>query len=263
MGDTMADFSFEASEVLTQRELACLALEQCGLELLEEGLAPHSLFSNVLATFPLTLGVLARLQVRGFEFVHQADGTRTLVDRGSAWDSDTSWSFKPRNGDEESDLQVTARVVCYADESRRGMVLAPRVQATLASAGCPYPNQRLFCALAEMHADTISDTMHGIARHMIRHRLNYVVPWSDLRGGEGLCGIRSLPALFSEFMGRFARHRCLIDKLDANGFFSPEARKVHPDMPGALFVLEQAQPRVFQAWEAQLEECRRSLHLEP
>lgn len=209
--------------------------------------------SEPITTYVLDEQVLAALAQRGIRREPRPDCRDeifTLVDQNPqehvpGWVPSCYWNFKQRDGAEHQfDLRMTLGVHFYVHTERRGIVLVPQASGSFVSPVDRLPNFRMFQALVEH-----DDAAPAIAKELAASDGDIVVTWTDL----GLGGIRSITALFDEF----AQRREAIVRLGGNHeVFQPDPHPPYQRPVNELFVAEPAQPRVFDAWRAQLSEYR-------
>lgn len=181
-------------------------------------------------------------------------GIFTLVDEGlqrevPGWAPSCYWNFKAREEDGAFDLRITVSVDLELNTRERGVVLVPRAHGTFISPADPVPHFRMFRALVEADEDA-----PAVARELAASDGHLVVFWGDL----GLGGIRRLSDLFIEFAcgNEGVRH------LGHEGrIFDPAPFPQHQPSGDELYVMEPAQPRVFQAWREQIDGYRARLHV--
>lgn len=199
------------------------------------------------------LAVLAEHKIKRQDRPDCSHGIFTLVDEN--WQEKVPgrspsnyWNFKLLEGDNRKfDLRVTLSVGFSLNLEKRGIVLVPQARGSYVSAVDSLPNFRMFKALVESDEDA-----PVVAKELAASDGSIVVLWTDL----GLGGIRKLSHLFSEF----AAGNKAVEQLGRNGEVFDPAPNPHYQQPGdELFVSEPAQPKLFQAWRAQLSEYRAHL----
>lgn len=213
-------------------------------------------YSEPIKSYELDDRLLAFLAERGIK--QQArpdchDEIFTLVDENPqekvpGWTPSNYWNFKLLDGEKyQFDLRVTLNVSFGINTEKRGIVFWPRAYGSFFSPVDRLPNLRMFKALVESDGKA-----PAVALELAASDGNIVVTWTDL----GLGGIRKLTDLFAEFAGQNEA----IKKLGRNQeVFDPVPNLHHQQSGDELFVVEPAQPRVFQEWRKQLEEYRTSL----
>ncbi len=177
----------------------------------------------------------------------------TLVDENPqekvpGWSPSNYWNFKLLEGDKRKfDLRVTLSGGFSLNLEKRGIVLVPQAHGSYVSAADSLPNFRMFKALVESDEDA-----PAVAKELATSDGNITVSWTEL----GLGGIRKLSHLFSEFAARNEA----VTHLGRNGeVFNPVPNPRYQQPGDELFVAEPAQPKLFKAWRAQLNEYRAHL----
>lgn len=213
-------------------------------------------YSEPIRVYELDGGLLAVLAERNIKRQDRPDCRNeifTLVDENPqekvpGWSPSNYWNFKLIEGDKRKfDLRVTLSVGFGLNLEKRGIVLVPQAHGSYVSAADSLPNFRMFKALVENDEDA-----PAVAKELAASDGSIVVSWTEL----GLGGIRKLSHLFSEFA---ARSEAVV-QLGTNGeIFSPAPNPRYQQPGDELFVAELAQPKLFQAWRAQLNEYRAHL----
>lgn len=164
------------------------------------------------------------------------------------WAPSNYWNFKLLEGDKRRfDLQVTLSVGFGLNLEKRGIVLVPQAHGPFVSAADSLPNLRMFKALVESDEDA-----PAVVKELATSDGSIVVSWTEL----GLGGIRKLSHLFSEFA---ARNETVAQLGRNREVFNPAPNSRYQQPGDELFVAESAQPKLFQAWRAQLNEYRAHL----
>lgn len=203
---------------------------------------------------PKLLTALAERKIRRQQHPDCENEIFTLVDENQQKKVDgyapsNYWNFKlVKGGDGKFDLQIALCVGFTLNIERRGIVFCTLAHGTFLSASDRLPNFRMFKALTENDKNA-----PAVAKELAESdNGSIVVSWTDL----GLGGIRSLAGLFVEF----ARNNNALNRLGLRGeVFDPQP---HPQFqpPGdKMFVVEPAQPKLFDTWRAQLNDYRSGL----
>jgi hypothetical protein len=199
------------------------------------------------------LAVLAKHNIKRQDRPDCRNEIFTLVDENPqekvpGWAPSNYWNFKLLKGDKRKfDLRVTLSVGFSLNLEKRGILLVPQAHGSFVSAVDLLPNFRMFKALVEN-----DDEAPAVAKELAASDGSIVVSWTEL----GLGGIRKLSCLFSEFAARNET----VAQLGRNGEIFDPAPNPRYQQPGdELFIAEPAQPKLFQAWRAQLNEYRTSL----
>lgn len=243
-------------DCFTLAQLFAKAAGHKGLKLSESS---SRVYSEVIKTYVLDEKLLSMLAEQGIKQQARPDCNHevlTLVDencqeKNPGYLSSNYWNFKlvedPEDGLAKFDLRIDLRVGFYFSRQNRGIGLTPMTSATLVSPADFLPNFRMFKALTDS-----DKTACTVAKEIAS---SYGVVWVTLTDLE-LGGIRTFSELFNEFacnneeVKKIARRQEVFVPLPYN------------QQPGdELFIIESAQPGVFQAWRAQLAEYQKSLNL--
>ncbi|MFH1171646.1 MAG: hypothetical protein V1778_03850 [bacterium] len=240
-------------DVFTYLDLLRKAAAHKGLKLHEGGSEAYSEPMKEYALGKRVLDALARRGIKQQARPDCRDEIFTLVDENPqrmvpGWKPSNYWNFKLlEDGERGFDLRVTLCVGLGINFERRGIVLIPRALGTFLSPTDPLPNFRMFKALVETGNDA-----PAVAKELAMSDGTVVVSWTEL----GLGGLRQFADLFAEFAGRNEQ----VTRLGSNGEIFEPVPLPHYRQPGdELFVTEPAQPKLFEAWRAQLEEYRTHL----
>lgn len=250
----------------TLLELLNKAALHCGLTIPE---GASKAYSEPIETYALDRELLAFLAKRGIKEQARPDcnyDTYTLVDENPqkpapGYVPSNYWNFKRRDGkDSEFDLQITLSASFCEDVGRRGIALYPHASGTFVSPCDTLPNFRMFKALVEygIEKDTNSrfqiEASLGTARRLVESDGSIVVSWTDLELG----GIRTIGKLFREF----SRGKEEFEELARSGnVFNPVPYPRHRNPGEELYIIEPAQPALFDTWRDQLKEYRSKLAL--
>ncbi|MDP2664542.1 MAG: hypothetical protein Q8O97_01055 [bacterium] len=160
------------------------------------------------------------------------------------------WNFRLLKGDERKfDLRVTLSVGFGIDLEKRGIVFVSQASGPYVSAMDLSSNLRMFKAL--VGSDDSSDVL-AVAKELAASDGTIVVTWTEL----GLGGIRKLSHLFKEFA---AGNETIARLWRSREVFDPVPSPNYERLGDELFIAEPAQPKVFEAWRAQLAEYRDQL----
>ncbi len=235
-------------DCFTLLDLLRKAAAHKGLELRE---GASRAYSEPIKVYDLNAELLAILAQQGIRRQTRPDCRNeifTLVDENPqekvpGWSTSNYWNFRPLEGDKRKfDLRVTLSVGFSISTKERGFILWPQAHSPFVSPFDRLPNFRMFRALVES-----DDEAPVVAMELAASDGSIAVTWTDL----GLGGIRTLATLFAEFAGQNE----IVMRLGRNGeIFSPAPYLQHQQPGDKLFVVEPAQPRVFQEWEKHLED---------
>lgn len=158
------------------------------------------------------------------------------------------WNFKLLEGNSNKfDLRVSLGVSFVVNIKKRGIVFWPQAQGTFLSPMDHLPNFRMFKALAEKDKKA-----PAVAKELAASDGSIVITWTEL----GLGGIRKLSDLFAELAGQNET----IKQLGRGGdMLDPVPYPSYYRQVDELFIAEPAQPKIFQAWRAQLNDYRACL----
>lgn len=257
------EFDLSNGNSFTLRELLMKAALHCGLTI--PGNASKA-YSEPIKTYELDNELLAFLAEQGIRRQPRDDDVFTLVDKNPqektpGFSPSNYWNFKRPEGDgRKLDLRITLKASFCENIQRRGIVLYPHASGTFVSPCDGLPNFRMFKALVEygIEKDT-SDRFQieaglATARRLAESDGSIVVSWTEL----GLGGIRKITDLFREF----SRGREEIERLARDGrVFDPPPYSLYGNPGDKLFIIESAQPELFDTWREQLKEYRASLAL--
>ncbi|MFA6587668.1 MAG: hypothetical protein WCT08_01225 [Patescibacteria group bacterium] len=181
------------------------------------------------------------------------DETFTLLDQNpkSAWSASSNyWNFKFREDKAGVfDLQISPSVKLCIDTRKRGIILTPQAHGTFLSPANNLTIFRMFKILTEHDAEA-----PALAKELAASDGEIVVTWTEL----GLGGIRKASDLFREFSGN---KDALWGLNTHQRIFQPDPSPFNQKDEEELFVIEPAQPKLFNLWQAQLEKYRASLVL--
>ncbi|MDZ4296602.1 MAG: hypothetical protein U1A16_04525 [Patescibacteria group bacterium] len=240
-------------DTLTLLDLVRRAATHKGLKLHE---GASTAYSEPIKEYVLDEKLLAILAGRGIKRQNRPDRrneTLTLVDenpqeRVPGWLPSNCWNFKFLEGDKRAfDLRVTLSVGFGINFEKRGVVLVPQAHGPSSSPTDRLPNLRMFKALVENDTDA-----PAVAKELAASGGTTVVTWTEL----GLGGIRRLADLFTEFTAGNET----VARLGRTGEVFDPAPNPRYEQPGdELFIPEPAQPKILEAWRAQLSEYRSRL----
>lgn len=253
--------SLEAGkDAYTLLDLLRKAAEYKGLKLME---GAFEAYCEPIKTYELDSKALAVLEKVGIRRQLRPDSDRvfTLVDENSqehnsVYQPSNYWNFKlpdpeaPDPRDREGNpRRIMLSTGLSLNQTKRGIVLSPLAHGSFLSPCDRLPNFRMFKALAESDPEA-----PAVAKELAASDGSTVVSWTEL----GLGGIRRLISLFSEFIHGNEE----VDKLARRmEIFNPEPYVRYQQPGDELYVAEPAQPRLFAAWQAQLEEYRTKLRV--
>lgn len=166
--------------------------------------------------------------------------------------SSDGWSFKRKEGGGGFDFALKLHVGMRQVAVERGILLWPVVYGTCASACDSLPNHRLFKALVEGPGATVPD----VARELAQSEGIISVTWTEL----GLGGLRSIRALFDEFI---QRKQELWELGLTHKVFDPKPLQTFEKPDHDPFLIESAQPRLFRLWKSQVDAYRSRLAVGP
>lgn len=250
----------KTTTVLTMGDNALTLLDLLRKAAAHKGLRLHEgasmAYSEPIKKYVLDEKLLAALAERNIRQQDRPDCRNevfTLVDENpqenvSGWSPSNYWNFKLGEGKKrEFDLRVTLSVGFGINFQKRGVVLASRASGSFLSAADHLPNFRMFKALVELDTDA-----PAVTKELAASNGTIVITWTELDLG----GIRRLTDLFAEFAARNET----IAQLGRNGsVFNPTPSPRYQQPGGELFIPEPAQPKIFEAWRAQLNEYRSHL----
>lgn len=219
-----------------------------GLKLLE---GSSEAYSEPVKTYVLNDKLLALLAERGIKRQARSDCNHeifTLVDENPqekvpGWAPGNYWNFRPlEGGSDKFNLKIELCVGFTVNSRERGIGLVPMAHSPFLSPADYLPNFRMFKTLVENDEDVLA-----VAKEIASSDGTVQVTWTDL----GVGGIRTLEVLFGEFAGDNEKVRSIALRQEV---FDPMPYPRHQKPGDKLFVVETAQPRVFQAWQDQLKE---------
>lgn len=233
------------------------ALKKLGLHVGE-----HETYSDPIKVYRLDEKTLEVLAKAGIKRQPRPDcrNTFTLVDENPqpppvpGWMPSTWWNFKLPDPDaanqrdrEGTPLEITLSVGFSVNTRKRGIVLIPQAHGSFVSAADRLPHFRMFKALVEADSEA-----PAVAKEIAASDGSAVVTWTEL----GLGGLRHIAELFRELVGE---NKPVDDLARGSDVFKPSPyHKVW--QPGVdLYIAEPAQPKLFAAWQKQLEEYRAKL----
>jgi len=230
------------SKVMTKTDLCALAAGFVGLELSSTNQGVH-LTSN-LGKYEIAGDFLRALKNANFSLTHRLDGVTTLCDENTqnvvpGWVPSCIWNFVEKNGKKELELSLYASL--EVDQSKRGIVLLPRVYGTYVSACDRLPQERVFNVVAKY-----SIFAHPIVIDIAIGKGSTTVHWHQI----GLSGIRQIHRLFLEF-GR-----------DNPKFSYLRGSNISPfsfSKQDGMFLPEEFQPDLFSLWQEELKKFKTSL----
>lgn len=246
------------TDTFTLLDLLRKVAEHKGLKITESA---SEAYSEPIKVYELDSELLAVLDKVGIRRQPRPDTDRvfTLADENPqqkfpGWAPSNYWNFKlpdpgasdPRDR-EGSPRQITLSVGFGVNMQKRGIVLSPLAPGSFVSPCDSLPNFRMFKALAEADSEA-----PAIAKELAASDGNITVSWTEL----GLGGIRRLISLFSEFTHGNEEVDKLARRMEV---FDPEPYVQYQQPGEERYVAEPAQPRLFAAWQAQLDEYRAKL----
>ncbi len=236
-------------DTFTLLDLLRKAAAHKGLEFHE---GAQKAYSKPIKVYELDQRLLDALKDRGFRLEDRPDCRYeifTIVDTKSPRDlGGNYWNFSRLKADKiKFDLRVGLVIGFGLNIEKRGVTLVPRTHGSFLCPASDRPHFRMFKALVES-----DDNAPAVAREIAQSEGTIVVTWTDL----GLGGIRRIADLFAEFAGNREMVRDLCHRAD---IFDPMPYQRYEQPGEELFIAEPAQPKVFQAWRAQLSEYRESL----
>lgn len=238
-------------ETLTLFGLIKKAAEHKGLQLHE---VASKAYSKNIIEYPLNDHLIIELANRGIRHHPRPDGIFTLCDDNpqpkplDGLTSSNYWNFwKDKSDHPKFDFRISLSFGFEHNVRKRGIVFWPRAYGTGVSAADNLPNFRMFKALTECDNNALP-----IAKEIAASDGFIIVTYSDI----GLGGIRSMFELFQEF----ANNKDSVLQLSRNTkIFNPAPEPLYQQPGDRLFVVEPAQPKLFNIWTEQLTTYRQSL----
>lgn len=213
------------------------------------------MYSEPIAEYNLNKDLLAILAEQGIIGQNCPNNIFTLVDKNPqqkipGFAPSNYWNFQGQDGDMggKHKMPITLCVEFRENIEKRGIELFPVAHATLASGVDRLPNYRIFKALISQDSRA-----SVVTKELAASNGSIIVNWGEL----GLGGIRRLSDLFSEF----AKNNEEVRRLAHDGrVFDPQPFK-HVSSWGHedVFVIEPAQPKIFETWREQLQDYRQKL----
>lgn len=212
--------------------------------------------SEVFKYYSLDHETLALLARNGIRKQGRPDGVFTLVDENpqkevKGWAPSNYWNFWPprdaKPGQGKLDLRIGLSAGFCIKDRARGIILVPLAHGTCLSPSDHLPNFRMFKALTDNDPNAIF-----VAREIAASDGAIVVSWTEL----GLGGIRSISTLFAEFAGKNEYVQRLGRVCEV---FDPLPYPCHQQPGDEVYVVEPAQPNLFEAWDQQLKDYRGKL----
>jgi hypothetical protein len=203
-------------------------------------------YTSHLGIYTLTDSKFAdTLNKAGFKITNRKDGIITLSDENPqkevpGWAPGNYWNF--HNSEEKRDaLNLELRLIPQMNYKERGIVFFPHVWGGYLSSIDILPSFRIFKVVAEYDKNA-NQFIKEIARNE-----KLVVPFKDIK----LAGIRHIKTLFNEFMcGNDSIERLAHSTISP---FNPNPYSFEITFKTEiLYVPEDIQPLVFQAWQVQL-----------
>jgi|GEM_PF-3118003 len=242
-------------ELFTLRELLDKAAELKGMKVLR--VSHGETTTEPIAEFVPDAAMLRHLREQGMVYEENGDMCYLRDDNAQppppfGFASSVGWSFKRKEDGRGYDFVLKLHVSMKQVAVERGILLWPIVYGTCASACDSLPNYRLFKALIEGPGAKVPD----VAREIVQGEGMIPVTWTEL----GLGGLRSIRALFDEFI---QRKQELWELGLTHKVFDPKPLQTFEKPDHDPFLIESAQPRLFRLWKSQLDAYRSRLAVGP
>jgi len=240
-----SDILIPGQNCFTRDQLYVLAGNRMGLEVRAEGCRA---LSFPIKTYEIDLDLIEKLKSFGIEARAEEDGL-VLVDTLHLHPR-KHWRFAKDFRSNEPDFRVKLLAELGFSMQHRGVIFRPQVFSTKISPSNYEPHFRLFRALTEL-----DQKAPRVARELAASDGKYVVLLTEIHLG----GTRNLRALFDEFADG---NEAIMNLGREKQVFDPDPYRRGMDISSELFVTEPAQPKLFTAWQEQLENYRASLKVE-
>ena len=226
-------------DAYTVLELIRMAASLKGLELIE---GASKTCSKYIAIYPLDQKMLDYLSNHNFE-MRSDGGFLSLCDKSTGG----RWNYSNREGDHDN-LELKLAVGFKIDMMRRGIIFVPHAYGTGGWTSEESHQRRMFRLLVASTPQITS----SIALEIASSEKDFVLSWTKMSLG----GIRPISNLFEEFAS-ISVQDLAHSKLSP---FNPAPYSQNFKHQDQLFIIEPAQPKVFDAWRSQLKNYRDSLH---